>query len=189
MAEAAVALVREAVGDLERGLGDEREVVAEAPVTEAGARALVLADGSSVREEGMGVAIRDAMGRVVVRYAQGRAEVCAPDGDLVLSAPRGRVRVEGAHGVELSAPELELRAGRLVTHAREVLQSAERYEVAAGLVVERAREVLRDVAGLVETRMGRARTLVEGAFSLRARRTDVSSEEETSIDGSRVLLG
>jgi hypothetical protein len=151
--------------------------------------ALTLVDGSTVRAEGGGVAICDPEGRVVVRYEAGRAEVSVPEGDLVLSAPRGRVRVEGAEGVELSAPELTLRAGRVVTHAREIVQSAERFEVAAGLVVERAREVLRDAVGLVETRMGRARTLVSGAFSLRARRTDVRSEEETSIDGSRVLLG
>jgi hypothetical protein len=64
-----------------------------------------------------------------------------------------------------------------------------RYELRAGKLVEKVHDALREVTGLCESKLGRARTVVAGTFGLRTRRTVLESEHDTSIDGKRVLLG
>lgn len=83
---------------------------------------------------------------------------------------------------ELIATDLGLSAKTIVTHARKIETTAER-------VTLRAKEAVEDIAGLLETRVGRMRSLVRGAFSLRSKSTNMKSEEDTSVDGRRVLLG
>jgi hypothetical protein len=107
-------------------------------------------------------------------------EIRVAEGDLTLSA-LGRV--------VLRASEVETSATLARTTASEVVTSAGRVEVEAKRVVERAGDVYRHVEGLAELQAGRARTLVEGAYQLAAKRTTVQSDEDTIIDGKRVLLG
>lgn len=106
-------------------------------------------------------------------------------------------------GARVSAPRLDVEAGasRLVTgHAAIVARtfaataerfavSAERYEIDATTIVERAHGALREIRGLAEQRLGRARTLVDDVYAVFTRRTVMTSKDETSIDGKRVLLG
>jgi hypothetical protein len=110
----------------------------------------------------------------------GGVEIRARDGDLLLSAA-GRVVLRGT--------EVETSAELVRTTASEVVTAAGRVEVEAARVVERAGDAYRRVEGLAELQAGRARTLVEGAYQLAARRTTVQSDEDTIIDGKRVLLG
>ncbi len=163
--------------------------------------------------------VRDAGGRLLVRYVDGRAEIAAPAGDLVLSAPSGRVVlsagtdvcVEAArdltqkagHRADVEAERLtvttreahvktyqaSVTAERILTTARALSQTVERLEVSATRLFERTRESYRETSGLVQTRAGRLRAVVEDAFSLTAKRTTIASKEETSIDGKKVLLG
>lgn len=107
-------------------------------------------------------------------------ELRVREGDLTLAAP-GRL--------SLRASEVETAADRVETTASEVVTKAGRVEVEAGRVVERAGDVYQHVEGLAELQAGRARTLVEGAYQLAAKRTTVQSDEDTMIDGKRVLLG
>lgn len=141
-----------------------------------------LADGATVSVEDGAAEIKDERGRLLVRYEGGQARIAAPAGDLVLDAPEGRVVVRGKD-IALEA------ADRLISTAAVIAQSAERVEVHADRLVEKARDVYRDAAELVQTRAGRMRQIVEGAFSLHAKRTQIASEEDTSIDGKRVHLG
>lgn len=163
--------------------------------------------------------VRDGEGRLLVRYENGRAEIAAPSGDLVLSAPSGRVVLQAGTDVEIDATkDLSQRAGgraslasksvaveavdarlhagqvavvadRILTTAKVVSQSVERLEVSAARLFEKTRETYRETKGLLQTRAGRVRTVVEDAFSLTANRTTLTSKEETSIDGKKVLLG
>ncbi len=55
--------------------------------------------------------------------------------------------------------------------------------------MERSRDVFRDVADLCQSRVGRARTLVSDVYSVFSRRSVMVSEDETSIDGNKILLG
>lgn len=166
------------------------------------ATTLPLPDGGSVTVDGGAVAIRDAEGRLLIRFENGAAEIAAPAGDLTLAAPAGRVVVRAAEGLEVRAgeegTEAQLRvdreratvvAPRVEVRAAELVQTVERLEVSATRLVERTRDTFREAAGLLQTRAGRARTLVEDAFGLWSRRTTLASREETSIDGSKVLLG
>jgi Protein of unknown function (DUF3540) len=95
-------------------------------------------------------------------------------GDLLLEAPAGSI---------------VLRSARVETIANEVASLVGKVEIKAERIIERAVDVYRDVEGTLQTRAGRVRTLVQDAFRLFARRTDVRSREDTSIDGKRVLLG
>ena len=163
--------------------------------------------------------VRDAGGRLLVRYENGRAEIAAPAGDLVLSAPSGRVVVQAAtdvvveaardltqragHRAEVRAERLDVKveearmtagqaavvADRILTTARVVAQSVERLEVSATRLFEKTRETYREATGLLQTRAGRVRAVIEDAFSMTAHRTTITSKEETSIDGKKVLLG
>jgi len=151
---------------------------------------IALPGGGSVTVDRETVAIADKAGRVVVRYREGEAEIIAPAGDLVLSAPSGSVTVRGASGVSIETNgTLTQRAEKIATSAVEMLQTVERLETRATRLFEHTRDTFRETANLLQTRAGRARTLVRELFSVNAGRTSLASSEETSIDGSRVLIG
>jgi hypothetical protein len=80
-------------------------------------------------------------------------------------------------------------AGRITTTATTLSHTVERFELAAGQIIERARDAFRDVQDLSQTRAGRVRTIVQDLYSLYSKRTALQSTEETSVDGSKVLLG
>jgi hypothetical protein len=115
------------------------------------------------------IELRDGDGALIVRYDAERGEtvIAAARGDLVLAADQGRVVIRAAEA-SIEVSRLEVRATR---------------------IIERAAEVYREVDTLMQTRAGRLRTLVAGAFSLLAGSTHIASEEDTAIDGKRILLG
>jgi hypothetical protein len=131
--------------------------------------ALRTQSGASAEVDGERLVLRDARGSIVVVYdaERGTAEIAAPRGDLVLSAPQGKIA--------LKALEVECEAGRI--------------DLRADRIFERARDLYRDVEGLLQTRAERVRTLATGAYQLFAKRVNVLAEEDTAIDGKRVLLG
>ena len=154
--------------------------------------------GGSVSVDGGSATIRDPEGRIVVLYTHGRAEIVAPDGDLVFSAPAGKVRISAGTDIELAAQgNLTQRAGetasvlatRIVQTASHIALQAERVEVTATRLVERTRDTYREATDLMETRAGRARSLISDVYALLSRRTTMASKEDTTIDGKRVLLG
>ena len=168
--------------------------------------------GASATSDGDTIIVRDPRGAIVVTYdaVSGSATIAAPEGDLRLSAA-GKVVVEAGTTLELSARaktriqsvELELAAdfAHLRTKALSVVSGAiegsasnvalrlGRCHITAERMLERARDVYRDVEGVIETRAGRMRTLVRGATQVRSGSTSIVSEDDTFIDGSRVLLG
>jgi hypothetical protein len=145
--------------------------------------ALWTADGASAALERGTLVIRSPSGEAVVRYdAQAGLQVIAPDGDLTLAAPKGRVVVQ-------AGTEVVLEASRLTLRAAELTQLVGRWELRAERIVESAKDVYRDVAELLQQRAGRARTLVRGVSQLVAGRTEIVSDEDTVVDGKRVLLG
>jgi hypothetical protein len=164
---------------------------------------LALPDGASAELRDGALELRDGEGRLLVRYVDGTAEILAPAGDLKLSAPQGRVRLSAALDVEVDAQRVRVRAtstelesGRLSVVARHVgctaerlAHNVERYELVAERLVEKTRHSFRDVAELLQTRVGRVRTLVRSTYALWSKRTVMSSSEDTSIDGRKVLLG
>lgn len=167
-------------------------------------RELALRDGSRVRVGADDVTLLDPAGRVCLRWVDGHLEVSAPAGDVRFLAPSGRIVLEGAEGVELRSPgPIELRAerlrllGRSIDVAAGVLRqridhvttTARRWELRAGRLLEHARETTRVTEDLSRVEAGRMTTLARGLYQLVSRRTELTSEKDTSIDGERVLLG
>lgn len=119
-------------------------------------------------------------GLIAAVSTESGVELRVPEGDLTLSAA-GRVVIR--------ATEVETTAEVVRTSAAEVVSAVGRLEIEATRVVERAGDVYRHVEGLSELQTGRARTLVEGECQVQAKRTTIQSDEDTIIDGKRVLLG
>jgi hypothetical protein len=177
-----------------------------------------LADGATVHVSDHELKVQDAAGRVLVRYCDGVAEVVS-HGDLRLSAPAGRVQIEAAEGVSVKAPQVEIEAGEstlrlndeetalssrrvklvsgvasvvarhLSSSAIDVVSKAERWELEADRIVERSRDVFREVEELVQLRAGRVRQFVQELYHLKSGQTALHSDEETRVDGKKILLG
>ncbi len=99
-----------------------------------------------------------------------------------------RVRVEAASS-RADIGEVTTIARAIATRATTIAVTAERYELSAGRLVEKARDAFRDVTDLAQSRLGRVRTIVAGAYSQRAQRTVIVSTDDTSIDGRKIHLG
>jgi len=150
--------------------------------------------GRVVVKSGVDVTIESA--RDIVNRAGRRV-------DLVAGTPKdAQVRIEpdvttvSTSKLKVVARSSRFVAGQATVIARVIATTAERVatnagevELQANRVVERARDVFRDVADLAQTRVGRARTIVRDVYALYSRRTVMVSDEETSVDGTKILLG
>jgi hypothetical protein len=151
---------------------------------------LATPSGASATAEGNALSLRDREGHVIATLdgESGELRLAAP-GDLKLSAA-GRVIVDAAGDVEIaSGGRISQRAKSLVVAAESAVHAIGHFELTAERIVERTTDALRTATGLVETRAKHARTLVARTFELMSRRTSIASEEDTRVDGKRVLLG
>jgi Protein of unknown function (DUF3540) len=119
------------------------------------------------------------------------------DGDLA-----SRIELD-TDSAKVTSKGVEVRAGRarvtsstadvvarlVRTSATTVETKARTIETTAEKIAHHAKDLALDVAGLLEQKAGRFRSIVRGAFSVRAKSTALRSQEDTSIDGKRVLLG
>jgi hypothetical protein len=151
--------------------------------------------GRVVIQSGLDVSVE--AGRDVIHHAGRRFEVFA-------AGPEGAPQVRVDHAsTELrgEAVHVEARRARAVVAeaalvARAVAATAERmavtagaYELLAERMVVRTQNSFREIADLCEERAGRVRALVRGVYALTSRRTTMRSSDDTTIDGSRILLG
>lgn len=128
---------------------------------------ITTASGAVARSDGNVIEVRSPTGRLVATY----------------DAERDALSIEGAAHLELST-------AKSITIDTEALRMrVGSYELSAGRIVERSTDVFRTVERLLETRAKRARTIVDRLLELSARRTSITSEEDTRVDGKRVLLG
>jgi Protein of unknown function (DUF3540) len=149
--------------------------------------------GRVVLSAGTDVSIEAA--RDLQQRAGRRLDLAAGPGDPQIHVEPSRTSVKAAR------LEVEARASRLVTGeatvlartiattAEHVAANVERYELTAARLIEKTRDAFRDVAGLLQSRIGRSRTVVGDTYTLHARRSTLTSDEETTIDGSKILLG
>ena len=148
-------------------------IAAERDATLVGTRRAALrVDGA---REGEDPAPSDLASRVLVE----RKGVTVAGASVEAHAKRARLVSAGA---DVIAQVIRSSATTIETRARKI-------DVTAEQVVRRAKDVLDEISGLVETRAGRVRSLVRGAFSLKSKTTAMRSSEDTSVDGRRVLLG
>ncbi len=142
------------------------------------------------------VRYHDALAEEVVRVELAGAQYEPVVGDwlLVAETPGERYAV-GVLGparrrASLRAPsELLVRAEqRIVLEAPEVEIRSHALELDARTIVERSESSHR-FTGEAHMSCGRMRTLVEGAADVVAGRVSIVAEDDTHIDGRRVLLG
>jgi hypothetical protein len=135
--------------------------------------------------------------RDIVQHATRRLSIKtgAADGAPQVTVEPGQTQVHAknlevqAHTSRVVTGKATILAQEIATTAKRVAHNVERYEVTATRIVETAKDAFFDVADLVQSRIGRARTLVKGAYTLHAKRAIVASKEETKVDGKKVLLG
>lgn len=118
--------------------------------------------------------------------AEGSPQVTVEPGQTHVQTKKLEVQ---AHTSRVVTGKATILAQEIATTAKRVAQNVERYEITATRIVETAKDAFFDVADLVQSRIGRARTLVKGAYTLHAKRAIVASKEETKVDGKKVLLG
>ncbi len=167
-------------------------------------RALVTESGVSAELEGETIVLREKTGTILLRYdaSTGALELHA-EGDLQLSSGRA-VRVKAGTDVHFEAAgsvlttstgvsvhaktaDVNIDEGKLV--ARALTSLVGRLEVRAQRLFEKAGDAYREVDNLLETRAGRMRTLVKGAFRVLSERNELIAQGDSIVDGKRVLLG
>ena len=182
-----------------------------------GATATRVGDALEVTGRDGMLIVRYENGVMTIAPPKGDLELAAPHGrvviksalDVVVEADRDVVYKAGrkldlsAHEAKLKSDKLEVEAkssrfvsGVAVVLAKKIATTAETVatkcitmETEATKIVEKTRDVFRDVAGLAQSRIGRARTLVRDVFSMESRRTVMRSKEDTAIDGEKILIG
>lgn len=210
-ARVAVRGYRPTVGDrvlvLEGSEGGWVVGVVHAPVED---RTVRTESGASATVEGDSLVLRDHAGSIVAVFdaSTGQTTLRA-SGDLHLAAGRNVmisgevIELDAREKTALRAPRLDLTADDASLHAKHASVNAETTSIASTTItalagklelrvqriVEHAVDVYREIEGMDQTRAGRVRTVVAGAFRLLAGRSEVVSKEDTVIDGKRVLLG
>ena len=151
--------------------------------------------GRVVLQSGLDVCVEAA--RDVVHHAGRRIDLAAGaagNGPQVRVEPTAatvkvaKVSVEATQA-RLVSSRVALIAGHIATTAEEIAQNVGRYELTANRLIERTQCSFRDVKDLAQSRIGRVRTVVSEVYAVYSRRSVMVSKEETTIDGSKVLLG
>ncbi len=173
---------------------------------------LVTPSGASANVEGDRIEVRDVGGKLLFEYdaATGRGSLTMPTGDLALHAPQGNIDIVAGGTVrcrgekvsfaskvmafsseraDVLFAEANVRGVRLSATVDQVRMVADRMEQVAVNVLQRAKRVIRHVEGLEQVTAGRSRTIVEGAYSVKAARASVDAEDDVKIDGKRIHLG
>ena len=150
-------------------------------------------EGRVVIESALDVALRS--GRDVHIEAARRFDVSTSASTTSLSLDAKRATVHAPH-VEVTSKTARLATSRATVLARSIAVTAEslaqtvvKYELTAERLVEKTKDSFRDASDLAQTRAGRLRMIVKDVLSMHARRSVLVSEDETSIDGKKVLLG
>lgn len=153
------------------------------------------APSGSVRiESAVDVSIK--AGRDLEHRAARRVDVAAGGASepaVRVEAKKLRVKVDQIESLSkisrLVTGQATMIARTAAVTATELAQNVERYDLVATRLVERTRDAFREAQDLAQTKVGRARTLVRDVFSLQSKRSVLVSEEDTSIDGRKILLG
>jgi hypothetical protein len=134
----------------------------------------------------------------------GGIELVLPHGDLRLRAADGRILLDAARGIDVvtkgrlgidavhldvTTREATILADAIRTTAEEIATTVARFELRAHRIVESSVDAVRTCEGLLHIAAARARAVVSGAYEVIAKRTSIVSDEDTTIDGKRVLLG
>ena len=127
--------------------------------------------------------VRAPDGRLLLEVDEdGAIALCVPRGDLELRAAEGRVRIEGAEGVEIRGPAVVVETA----HLRRVVGLL---ETRARRIVERSRDAYRDIEGVSQTRAGQVRVVAKKTFRAVAERLRFRAKKDAKLQGDKIYLG
>ncbi len=109
-----------------------------------------------------------------VLQGSGTARLTFP-GDVELRSTGGKVRIVADQGLELDAPEVSLRAKRVL--------------LLADKMVEHLGSLYQTVTEVLNLRAGETHTMVEGTSYTQAKRSTLLTRDEVNINGKSVNLG
>lgn len=149
---------------------------------------VVLRSGTDVAIEAGRDVVHGAARSLEMRVGAGEAPSRIKMDPRTVGVQGDRLTVE-AKTSHAAVDEVTTVARAIATKASTIALTAERYELSATKLVEKARDAFRDVTDLAQSRLGRVRTIVAGAYSQKAQRTVIKSTDDTSIDGRKIHLG
>ena len=109
-----------------------------------------------------------------VLQAQGDMLVAFP-ANATFAAPRGEIKFKSGMGVEMHAPNVRLRAGKL--------------ELVAKTISETADNVYRRIRKLLKLDAGSSQTNVEETAHTKCGRYVVKAKQDVKMDGDKIYLG
>jgi len=162
--------------------GDLQFVVPHGKVDFAAAHGVRMATPGAIEMEGtQGVSLQAGSAlrgdRASAEVAPGRMKLSA--GLFELLAAQGLLRLE-----DLSYAGRTLSAGLEAARLR-----LDKLESVAGVVTSKAKRFLQDVEGLLQTRAGRARTVVERSYHVKSERVYMQADDAVKINGDKIHLG
>jgi hypothetical protein len=89
----------------------------------------------------------------------------------------------------IEAEKTDVRSERCNVHLEELRFASDRVQSTTGRIVAKAREVVQTVEGLLHRRAGREMTVIEDTAYHKARRTQISAEEDVRVQGEEIHLG
>ncbi|MFO0614474.1 MAG: DUF3540 domain-containing protein [Polyangiaceae bacterium] len=122
-------------------------------------------------------ALDEAQGGASLRLDPTNARVAARSIEL-----RGQTARTVVAKAEVIATAVRTTAVSIETQARTIQETAERVSL-------KAKELTHHVTGLFDAKLGRVRSLVKGAFSVRSKTVQMKATDDATVDGKRVLLG
>jgi hypothetical protein len=162
-------------GDLRLAAPSGRVSIEGLDVSLGATRDVVVSGGRSAAMTVM--ALGEEAGGASVRLDPTNARVAARNVEL-----RGQTARTVVAKAEIVATTVRTTAVSIETHARTIQETAERVSL-------KAKELSHHVTGLFDSKLGRVRSLVKGAFSVRSKTVQMKASDDASVDGKRVLLG
>jgi hypothetical protein len=171
-----------------------------------------LKSGEQVSVDDQTIVVSDPNQHILFRYqlASSTLEI-STEHDLEFRSEQGKIRLVAKTGCEIEtegtaavrASEVEITSVKTSIHTRKMETIADkisetsqdiqiragRWDLQAERWVERAVDAYFEVDELLQIQSQRMRTLVQKSYQLLAGKTTIASEEDTSVDGKRVLLG
>ncbi len=155
----------------------------------APAGSINLVAGEGVNMTGQTV---DISGRVAVRVAvlsavrKLKSMLRLGPNEAVLEGDGACVK---ARRTVIETEQARLRAERGDVRVKELRFAGEHVQSTTGRIVAKARELVQTVEGLLHRRAGREMTVIEDTAYLKARRTQISAEEDVRVQGEEIHLG
>jgi hypothetical protein len=162
--------------------GDLELCAQQGDVNVVAGRSIRLQAAESVEvQSGVGIRLRVASG--LRRMA---SLLCMNEEKIRLASPALDCVAERGH---ISARDMRVATRDFAGSADTATMTARHLETSATTLVQKARDMFHRVEGLLQTRAGRSRTVVDGTCHVKSAHLRLRAEKHVSVDGESIHLG